>query len=191
MGADLRTVPDSRARESQPMLHPVIESVPERVDYIARLMSEQKWTPHSTRLRQKELAAAWGVEESTVRNYSTEAGRQLASALAEHRAAYAQRAIDRLEEDAETFRGSGIPGDAGAAVRCNEVLLKATGFAEPEEDKGRATTLIQVGQVVTSPVFASLLNGSAKKLNGTNGVEHKDPEAAEGAEVISGGNSRG
>ncbi len=156
----------------------MLADVTARTEYIADMMQAGTW--HSRR-SPRELGKVWDVAESTIRNYSAEAGRSLEAGLKEERVARAVRAADRLELLAITCANSPLPGDAGAAVRANELLLRMTGFAEPEEDKARQTTLVQIGQVVTSPVFKGLLAGhEAKRLNGET-EEHSQPDdAAEG-----------
>lgn len=166
-GAASPSEPPSAHRSPARVAHPVLESVNDRVEYIADLMRADRWHTRRTKL---ELASTWGVAESTVQNYSAEAGRTIADAIQERRASIAHRAIDRLENLAKDCAASGVPGDAGAAAKANELLLKVAGFAEPEEDKNRPTTIVQVGQVVASPVFSGLMP-KPRQLNGhSNGT---------------------
>jgi len=131
--------------------------VPERIEYIAGLMADDVWNERTTKILRRALAAKWGVAESTILNYSTEAGRSIDEAIKERRAPIAARAIERLELLAETCADSTIPGDSGSAVRANEILLKVTGYSEPEEDKKKSpTTVVVVGQVGTSPAMKAL-----------------------------------
>jgi hypothetical protein len=186
-------IPDSRARVALPASHPDIDSVTDRIEYIAGLMADDVWNERTTKLLRRALAAQWGVAESTILNYSTEAGRSIDEAIKERRAVVASRAIERLELLAVACADSTIPGDSGSAVRANEVLLKVTGYSEPEEDKSRPTTLIQIGQRVSSPVFAGLLNGSAKRLNGKAEDLHANgaDDSSEEADELPGGDSDG
>jgi hypothetical protein len=174
--------------------HPLLEKTSDRVHYVADLMAANTWNERTSRRLQNDLAARWGVETSTIRNYSAEAGRSIKAAIAERMAATAQRAMDRLERIAaidilsaqtvtvRTKSGKtlqkivNVPGLPGAVVHANEVILKMTGFAEPDEDKFRPSTLVQVGQVVTSPVLTALLNGGKKQH--VNGKEQSQGRAA-------------
>jgi len=116
--------------------HPALESVTERVHYVADLMAAALWNERTSRRLQRELGQRWGVSPSTIRNYSTEASRAIQDAIIERRAAIAQRAMDRLEKiGGVDIATPGIPGLAGAVVHANELLLKISGFAEPDEDK--------------------------------------------------------
>lgn len=145
---------------------PKLETVDEREDYIAMLMVEQVWTPHTSRDCQMVCGEAWGVAMTTVRDYSAAASRKLHARARDDGGMYAAIALRSMTTVAELGCTSDLPGDKNAAVNASEKLLKFAGLAEPEEDKSRPTTLIQVGQVVASPVFSGLLNGSARQLNG-------------------------
>jgi hypothetical protein len=161
---------ETSAKQANSRSHPLLESTAERVQYVADLMAANAWNERTSRRVQRELSAAWGVEPSTVRNYSAEAGRAIKSAIVERLAASAQRAMDNLERIASIDimkAPRNIPGLAGAVVDSNKAILKMTGFAEPDEDKFRPTTLVQLGQVVTSPVLSALLSGGKKQhVNG-------------------------
>lgn len=138
--------------------HPYIESVTDRIHYVADLMAAAVWNERTSRRLQNQLGVVWDVSPSTIRNYSAEAGRSIRESIIERRSAVAQRAIDRLERIGGQDMKQNIVGLPGAIVHANELLLRATGYAEPEEDKQRPTTLIQIGQIVASPVFSSLIN---------------------------------
>jgi hypothetical protein len=166
---------------------PKLETVEEREDYIEALMVEGIWSDETTAECQWFCAKAWGVAESTIRNYSAGASRRYHGKAREEGGWRAARALRALTEVAENGASSPIPGDKNAAVAASKELLKFAGLAEPEEDKQRPTTLVQVGQVVASPVFGALLNGSLQpKLNGTHNGSSQTDGTAEGAEVVSG-----
>lgn len=155
--------------------------------YIADLMAALTWNERTSRRMQRELAEAWGVAPSTIRRYSAEASRSIQDAIIERRGPVAQRAIDRLEKigGIDIMQAKNIPGLAGAIVHSNEVLLKMTGYSEPDEDKLRLSTLVHVGQIVTSPVFSGLLNGGAKQhLNATKENRPALDDAAEDADGL-------
>ncbi len=163
---------ESRARVIEfdvvpPIDHPALTEVTARVEYIATLMERGVW--HSRRTK-RELSEVWEQKESTIQNYSAEAGRSLEAGLREGRVARAHRAAERLERIAIECAGSSVPGDAGAAVRANEVLLKMTGYSEPEEDKQRGSTVVVLGQLATSPAMRQLVSGDV--IDG-----HSDEEA--------------
>jgi hypothetical protein len=116
--------------------HPLLESATDRIHYVADLMASAVWNERTSRRLQKDLGEAWGVSPSTIRNYSTEAGRAIRTAIVERRASIAQRAIDRLERiAAQDPMHAGVQGLPGAIVHANEVLLKLSGYSEPDEDK--------------------------------------------------------
>jgi hypothetical protein len=150
------------------------------VHYVADLMAALTWNERTSRRMQRELAEAWGVAPSTIRNYSAEANRAIQDAIIERRGPVAQRAIDRIEKigGMDIMQAKFVPGLAGAIVHANEVLLKMTGYSEPDEDKFRPSTLAVVGQIVTSPVFTGLLNGGAKQH--ANGKEETGRPALDG-----------
>lgn len=130
------TAPEVSTDDGRAMRHPFVVGALERVHYVADLMAAGLWNERTSRRMQLELSLRWGVATSTVRNYSTEASRSIQNAIIERRAAVAQRAIDRLEKvGGLNIATPGIPGLAGAIVHANEVLLKLSGFAEPEQDK--------------------------------------------------------
>lgn len=157
VGGDARTPRD-------PMQHPMIAEVADRVDYIAELMLADRWRSSRTKL---ELAERWGVTGSTVQNYSGEAGRLISTAIKDRRAAIAHGSIEELERIARM--PIVMPGDAAAKVQALRALLKASGYEQPEEDKTRASTVqvVQVGpgEALTSPAMRSLVAGigAAKK----------------------------
>jgi len=146
-----RTPPD-------PERHPVILDVEGRVEYVASLMMVNKWKRSRTRI---ELSARWGVAGSTIQDYSAEANRLIDRHIKDQRSSLASSMIGVLRKIAR--QPPMMPGDTGAAVRAAEALLKVTGYAEPEEDKSRASTvqIIQVGpgQACTSPAMQGLVAG--------------------------------
>lgn len=135
-----------------PMRHPYFKEVESRIEYIAEVMLRDEWHTHRTKL---ELAERWGVAPATIQGYSAESSRLIDGAIKERRAALAERSIARLDQIAQ--KKPAMPGDLGAIVTANKELLKATGYSEPDEDKQRPTTLVQVGQAVVSPLFKGLL----------------------------------
>jgi hypothetical protein len=153
-------------------------------------MAEEVWDDETSKELQVSLASVWGLTTdstgcSAVRLYSAEASRNLHGKARERAGEYATIALQSLAYVAKNARDSRLPGDKNAAVNASEKLLRYAGLAEPEEDKSRPTTLIQVGQVVASPVFGDLLAGHApKKLNGQS---HRNGAAnghAEDADVV-------
>lgn len=170
---------------------PVLATVEERVDYIALLMVENVWSDHTTRECQHRLSEVWGLDTRTIRTYSAEASRKLHASAREEGGWRATVALRALTEVAERGSYGMKAGDMSASVMASEKLLKFAGLLEPEEDKSRPTTLIQVGQVVTSPVFGALLAGhEPKKLNGhTNGANGQTNGHAEGSDVVPNGRS--
>lgn len=175
------------------LTHPVLETVDDRIDHIRELMATRVWTPETTGELQEALSKRWGVAEATIRGYSTAASRMIRDVARDLGGMYALTALDTLAQIAEQAKDSPIPGDKNAARGCAQDLLKFAGLLEPEEDKSRPTTLIQVGQVVTSPVFGALLAGhEPKKLNGhTNGANGQTNGHAEGSDVVPNGGSNG
>lgn len=182
------SIPENTAKQAlSGIAHPLLEKTSERVFYVADLMAANVWNERTSRRLQAELASAWSVAPSTVRNYSAEASRAIQGAIIERRASVAQRAIDRLERIAaiDITKAAPVPGLAGAVVHSNEILLKMTGFAEPDEDKFRPTTIVATGAVVTSPVFAALLtNGAKQHVNGKEQSRTALDGAAEDADGV-------
>jgi hypothetical protein len=116
-------------------------------------MAGAVWNERTSRRLQRELGAIWGVEPSTIRNYSAEAGRSIRDAIVERRAAIAQRAIDRLERIAGSDMSQNIVGLPSAMVHANEVLLKVSGFAEPADDTVTAHGTVKI--VISGPAEAA------------------------------------
>jgi len=161
------------------LAHPKLDSVSDRVQYILGLMSEGIWNEKTTRHLTASIGKTWGVAVSTVQNYSSEAHRSIDDVLRSRRAEIALRRIHRLEKISDNEALMYTPGNAGAVVRANEVLLRAVGYAEPEEDKERANTLqiVPAGGRVTSPVFKALLGIHEEEDDG----QHQECGQAEGA----------
>jgi hypothetical protein len=113
---------------------PELEDKSARVGWIVDRMRELSWPrwPESLKYRQR-LAAAWGVAESTVRDYSAEAHRTVEldpvdkSMVAEDIA----RTLDAIAQDAlaTVNEVTGLP-DYGSAIRALEAKAKFLG-AEP------------------------------------------------------------
>jgi hypothetical protein len=166
--------------------HPALDTADERIAYIRELMVSDVWTPETTGVLQEILSARWGLAEPTIRGYSRDASRMIREVARDMGGLYAITALNTLSTVAMKGAGSAIPGDKNAAVNASEKLLKFAGLAEPEEDKQRLTTLVQVGQVVASPVFGALLAGhEPKTLNGkangtTNGHAEGSDDVPEG-----------
>lgn len=140
-----------------PMQHPMLEDVQQRVQYIADLMVKDRWFRSRSRL---ELMERWGVCEQRIKDYAAEAGRSIDDYLKEMRPSVAEFAFRKLKKVAKIPLA--LPGDAAAVVRASEVMLKASGYAEPEEDRSRPSTVqvinIGPGQACTSPAMQSLVS---------------------------------
>jgi hypothetical protein len=122
--------------------HPVLESVEQRVRYIAELMSEDRWV---TKRCQRELAAVWSVTPSTVRNYSAEAHRILALDP-EHRAKLRTKLEQRMEQQSlRAFRlrsqVTGLP-DFGGAAKLTELQAKFAGLLDDEKAAPAPPTIV-------------------------------------------------
>jgi hypothetical protein len=174
------------------LTHPVFETVDERIAYIRELMVSDVWTPETTGVLQEALSKRWGLAEPTIRGYSRDSSRMIREVARDMGGLYAITALNTLSSVAMNGADSHIPGDKNAAVNASEKLLKFAGLAEPEEDKSRPTTLIQVGQVVASPVFGALLAGhDAKKLNGHANGNGQTNGHAEGSDELPANGSNG
>lgn len=167
------------------LVHPVFETVDERVAYIRELMATRVWTPETTGELQEALAKRWGVAEPTIRGYSRDAGRMIRELVREEAGVHALLALDTLADICRA-KNSPIPGDKNAARGAAGDLLKFAGLAEPEEDKGRGATVQVIGTVITSPAMQALV-GVAKKLNGANG--HAAAESPDAVPAQSGDGS--
>ena len=129
----------SRAR-----VHPVLDKVADRIEYIAGLMAEHVWNRDSSRKLQKELGFEWGVLPHTIRNYSAEASRTLLEAVRERRAELATQAVETLLEVARSDNIA--PGDKAAKVSASKVLLEFAGVDRPDEDKIQKHVVAGVGE---------------------------------------------
>ncbi len=142
--------------------HPYVEGVTAREEYIIELMALGTW---HTRHTKRELAAAWGVSESAIQNYSAVAGRLLKSAIRESAASEAFQAMNRLKEIAVENQRSRNPLLVSVAKAANDSILKMTGFAEPDEDKQQAPTVqVLIGQHATSPAMTTILGRNPNRL---------------------------
>jgi hypothetical protein len=115
------------------VIHPVLEKVPERVEYITQLMADRVWNPDTSRTLQKEFSELWGVHTATIRSYSAEASRSLLDVVRERRAELAKKAVDTLIEVAES--DCHMAGDKAAKVSASKILLEFAGVDRPDEDK--------------------------------------------------------
>lgn len=138
----------SRARA----IHPVLEKVADRIEYIAGLMAERVWNPDTTRQLQRELAESWGVQPHTVRGYSAEASRSLLDAVRERRAELATQAVKTLLEVAKS--DAEFAGDKAAKVSAGKVLLEFAGVDRPDEDKVQKHVVAGVGTTDATPAKA-------------------------------------
>lgn len=155
---------NSRARQAEiPREHPLLAEVEDRTEYIAQLMAEQVWTPKTTRRMQRELAERWSVSVITIRHYSSEAGRRIAQATRERAGELAEVAVKTLKTVTRRGTGKGrMPGDLNAAVNASNSLLELAGLKgnkEQPEDRPSTLQTVQIGTVVTSPVFVGMLPG--------------------------------
>lgn len=108
--------------------HPFVETVPERVEYIVGLMATREWNRKPPRTRQYELAAAWGVTTSTVRNYSTTAGLISLRDMRPDAHRHGKLALRTLRNICLTWNDRKVLGSKAAATHAAEVLLKAAGL---------------------------------------------------------------
>lgn len=103
-------------------------TVAQRVDHCWLLMSNGRWLNYRTRL---ELATAWNVADSTIRDYAAEASRRLRLEPEEIDAAKLQHArfCETVQEQAlTTFNDlTGMP-DFGAALKANELAARFKGI---------------------------------------------------------------
>jgi hypothetical protein len=99
---------------------------------------------------------------------------------------YAMQALSTLAHIAEHAKDSPINGDKNAAVNASEKLLRYAGLAEPEEDKGRGTTVqvVQIGQVGTSPAMQLLVGNRPAEL--IESQHESTPKGANGAAKTNG-----
>jgi len=114
-------LPQAAVANSRARVCPGIDSsVIDRVAWCRHLMSSWEWYGTQTR---RDLSAAWGVSESAIKQYSSEASRSLKLSdeeLATERAAHASNA-ERIMLDAYS-RCNNITGlpDYSSALKANE-----------------------------------------------------------------------
>lgn len=134
--------------------HPNFGSVEARVQYIAELMSEDRWR---TRVTERELAQAWDLSVARIRNLATEASRSLRIDAADRdalRAALMTR-MDRIARDALATVNTitGLP-DYGSAIKASEAQAKFAGLdadAGPAERPAPPTIRIVTATEPTEP----------------------------------------
>lgn len=131
-----RTVPIAPTRPT-PTDIPQLAEARDRVAWIVSLMRELAWPawPESLRFRQR-VAEVWGISESTVRNYTSEAHR-FVELDAVDRAQVAQdiaRQLDAVAQDALSCVNevTGLP-DYPSVIRALETKAKFLG-AEPSKE---------------------------------------------------------
>jgi hypothetical protein len=102
--------------------------VAQRVEYVAAEMAAGRWDGYRSRL---PLAQRWGVEDSTVRNYSTEAHHLVAYSQQERdekrRSLAAFVAVQRERAQSMTSLITGLP-DFGAVLKAAELEAKFLGI---------------------------------------------------------------
>lgn len=130
---------DSRANG-----HPFFEKATDRVEYVIGLMTDRVWNPDTSRSLQKALSEAWGVTQSTIRNYSAEASHSMLGTVRERRAELAKQAVETLLEVAKSEVQ--MPGDRAAKVSASKVLLEFAGVDRPDEDKVQKHIVAGMGE---------------------------------------------
>lgn len=118
---------DAPLRPRLPMPGPD-SPVADRVEYVVQLMHTGQWDGYPTRMA---LATAWGIAESTVRNYSAEAKHRLLGDPEEReqmRAALAGKAMEVLGDTQVTRHDLTGMRDNMAALRAIELTAKLMGI---------------------------------------------------------------
>lgn len=103
-------------------------TVDQRIDHCFALMSRGLWQNYATRV---QLSAAWGVVDSTIRDYAAEASRRLKLDPVDVESAKLQHArfCEAVQEQALATLNqiTGMP-DFGAALKANELSARYRGI---------------------------------------------------------------
>lgn len=144
------------------------ESVDDRVAYIAERMRELEWERGKSA---KRIAALWGLPESTIRNYSAEAHRQVMTEVnAEEAGRETGIALRRVMHEALQ------DGDRTSVIRAAETWATISGAKAAEKH-----TVVDVNSV--SPATAARL---VRETFGEHAAKRDPDEASPGTDEVSG-----